>query len=62
MKIEYKVYMIVFVDDTSSSTNNFLQPTQILLGYCVKISTNDTQKWNNAFHATGGVLNEMKYS
>lgn len=57
-----QVFMIGFVDDTSSSTNNFLLPNLALLPHYIQLATNNAQCWNDVPRLSGGALEETKCS
>ena len=54
--------MIGFVDDTSSSSNDFLHPTQQPLSHYVSHATHDAQRWNDVLNLSAGALNDQKCS
>ena len=56
-----QIYMIGFVDDTSGSTNDFMQPEQKELDHYIQMATDDAQTWNDD-HTTGAALNKQKCS
>ena len=60
--IKVDVYMIGFVDDNGSSSNDFLQPTQQPLAHYVSRATHDAQRWNDVLNLTAGALNDQKCS
>ena len=62
LSVQCKVFMIGFVDDTSSSTNDFLQPNQKPLDHYAASATDDDQRWNDVLHVTGAALKEIKCS
>ena len=54
--------MIGFVDDTSSSTNDFLLPKPAPLHHHANLATQDAQRWNNTLQLSGGALKDSKCS
>ena len=62
MKKYCKFYMIGFMDDTSGSTNDFLQCDQLPLDHYLKIAEEDAQRWNDVLHISGASLNKTKCS
>ena len=60
--IAVKLYMIGFVDDTSSSTNNFLLPEPAPLHHYANLATHDAQQWNDTLQLSSGVLKDSKCS
>ena len=54
--------MIGFVDDTSGSIDNFLQPSQKLLQHYATLAAEDAQRWKNVLHVMGAALNKIKFS
>lgn len=57
-----KVTMIGFVDNTSSSMNDFLLPTQGPISYYIELAQTDAQQWNDILHPSGGALEDSKCS
>ena len=60
--ITVKLYMIGFVDDTSSSTNDFLLPGPAPLHHYTNLATHDAQQWNDTLQLSGGALEDSKCS
>ena len=57
-----QVDMEGFVDDTSSSTNVFLDPKLHEPEYYINLTTHDAQLWNNILSLSGGALQATKCS
>ena len=60
--INVKLYMIGFVDETSSSTNDFLLPEPAPLTHCANLTIHNAQRWNDTLILSGGVLEDSKCS
>ena len=60
--INIKLYMIGFVDDTSSSTNDFLLPKPAPLTHYANLTIHDVQWWNDTLQLSGGALEDSKCS
>ena len=54
--------MIGFVDDTSGSTNDFLQDASIQSQHYLQLAEEDAQRWNDVLHTSGAALNDLKCS
>ena len=54
--------MICFVDDTSSSTNDFLLPDPAPLTHYANLAIHDAQRWNDTLQLSGGALKDSKCS
>ena len=57
-----KLDMISFVNDTSSSTNNFLLPKPAPLTHYANLTFHDVQQWNDTLQISGGTLEDSKCS
>ena len=55
-----QVDMVGFVDDTSGSINEFLDPNLHEPEYYIKLTTHDAQLWNNILCLSGGTLQAAK--
>ena len=60
--INIKIYTISFVNDTSSSTNNFILPEPAPLTHYANLAIHDAQWWNDTLQLSGGVLEDSKSS
>ena len=60
--IAVKLYMIGFVDYTSSSTNDFLLPEPAPLHHYANLATHGAQWWNDTLQLSGGALEFSKCS
>ena len=57
-----RVHMVGFVDDTSGSSNDFLQPTLLPPAHYLLQAKQDAQRWNNVLRLSGGALQKSKCS
>ena len=62
LSVTCKIYMIGFVDDTSSSTNDFDSPVLLPISHYAALAEKDAQVWNDVLHLTGAALNKTKCS
>ena len=60
--IQVKVFMVSFVDDTSSSMNDFLQPSLQRKQHYLQQAQSNTQCWNDILQLSGGALQLSKCS
>ena len=60
--INVKLYMIGFVNVTSSSTNDFLLPEPAPLTHYANLAIHDAQRWNDTLQLSGGALEDSKCS
>jgi ribonuclease HI len=61
-KEKIQIYMIGFVDDTSSSINDFLQPEMLPPEHYTELAAQDAQRWNDVLKLSGGALEDTKCS
>ena len=57
-----QVDMVGFIDDTSGSINEFLDPNLHEPEYYIKLAMHDAQLWNNILCLSGGALQAAKCS
>ncbi|KAL7574197.1 hypothetical protein ACA910_014872 [Epithemia clementina (nom. ined.)] len=57
-----QIFLVGFVDDTSSSVNDFLAPSPLPVAHYVQKAQHDAQKWNDILQLSGGALNLQKCS
>ena len=50
--------MIGFVDNTSSSTNDFDSPVLLPISHYAALAEKDAQVWNDVLYLTGAALNK----
>ena len=60
--IKIWIYMVGFINDTSGSTNNFLQSTLQDEQHYLTQANKDAQRWNNIVQLSGGALQPSKCS
>ena len=60
--IKIWIYMVGFINDTSGSTNNFLQSTLQDEQHYLTQANKDAQRWNDILQLSGGPLQPSKYS
>ena len=60
--IQIKIYMVGFIDDTSRSTNDFLEPHLLKETHYIQQATMDAQHWNDILQLSRVALQLTKCS